>query len=275
MLRLDAQVLCEERPAPHTPLRASSLEVVDEQVLAETVRTRVERPPLVDAGHALDEGPQARAVVEHERVDGDPAPGDALDLAQRLLRGPHADPAERQRPLAVQPAAREVRRRLAVGDHDDVLVAARMARQQLGAEPQPVLEIGERVAHVPARLGQVAQLELDGAREEADDGEVVARVPGADQALHRHARPSSPRRSAPPTTSTSSCRGAARWSWWSLWSAAYTSKSSGRGRAASPAARASGLLQRRHQVERERIAEAIRLASRPGAASCRPRLSVA
>ncbi len=36
-------------------------------------------------------------------------------------------------------------------------------------QAQPVLQVGERVAHVPARLGQVAQLELDGAREEADD----------------------------------------------------------------------------------------------------------
>ena len=53
------------------------------------------------------------------------------------------------------------------------------------AEAQAVLQVGERVAHVPARLGQVAQLELDGAGEEADDGEVVARVARADQALHR------------------------------------------------------------------------------------------
>src|SRR5207249_6271885 len=90
--------------------------VVDEQVLAEAVGPRVEGPALVDACHALDEGAEARAVVQHEGVDRDAAAGDPFDLAQRLLRGPHADPAERERPFTVEPAAEEVRRRLAVGD---------------------------------------------------------------------------------------------------------------------------------------------------------------
>src|SRR6185369_15216418 len=76
-------------------------EIIDEQVLPEPVGARVERPPLVDAGHAFDEGAEARAVVEHEGVDDDPAAGDALDLLERLLRGPHADAPERQRPFAV------------------------------------------------------------------------------------------------------------------------------------------------------------------------------
>src|SRR6266705_6942429 len=61
--------------------------VVDEQVLAEPVRAGVERAALVDARHALDEGAQTRAVVEHEGVDDDAAAGDALNLLQRLLRG--------------------------------------------------------------------------------------------------------------------------------------------------------------------------------------------
>ena len=206
-----------------------------------------------------------------------PAPGDALDLLQRLLRGAHADAAERQRPLAVEPAAREVRRRLAVGDHDDVLVAARMARQQLGAEAQAVLQIGERVAHVPARLGQVAQLELDGAGEEADDGEVVARVARADQALHRHARPSWRRRSGPPSSSTSSCRAAAR--------SSVVVVVVGRRRPRSRRARgASGVPRPRAPAPSsacatrsrfERIAEAVGLASRPAAARVTPRWSVA
>src|SRR5438309_4086532 len=90
-------------------------QVVDEQVLAEPVRARVQRAALVDAGHPLDEGAQARAVVEHEGVDRDAAAGDALDLAQRLLGGAHADAAEGERPLAVEAPAQEVGRRLAVG----------------------------------------------------------------------------------------------------------------------------------------------------------------
>src|SRR5690348_7806610 len=49
-------------------------EIVDQQVLAEAVGARVERAALVDARHPLDECPQARAVVEHERVDDDAAP---------------------------------------------------------------------------------------------------------------------------------------------------------------------------------------------------------
>src|SRR6059036_3158025 len=161
-------------------------DVVDQQVLAQPIRAGVERAPLVDARHALDEGAQARAVVEHERVDDDAAAGDALDLLERLLRGAHRDAAEGQRPLAVEPPAQEVRRRLAVGDDEGVLVVARVAGEEVGGLAEPVLQVGERVAHVPARLGQVAELELHGAGEEADDREVVARVAGADQALHRH-----------------------------------------------------------------------------------------
>src|SRR5467141_1166686 len=83
--------------------------VVDQQV-----RAGVERTPLVDARHALDEGAQTRAVVEHEGVDDDAAAGDALDLLERLLRGAHRDAAEGQRQLEAEPPAQEVRRRLAV-----------------------------------------------------------------------------------------------------------------------------------------------------------------
>src|SRR5437867_12775880 len=66
-------------------------QVVDEEVLAEPVRPRVEGAALVDARHPLDERAQARAVVEHEGVDGDAAAGDALELPERLLCSPHAD----------------------------------------------------------------------------------------------------------------------------------------------------------------------------------------
>src|SRR5262245_33799997 len=83
-------------------------DVVDEEVLAEPVGPGIEGPPLVDARHALDERPEARAVVEHEGVDDDPPAGDALDLFQGLLGGPHADPAEGERPLAVETPAQEV-----------------------------------------------------------------------------------------------------------------------------------------------------------------------
>src|SRR5690606_1238372 len=107
-------------PVPATPvMRASDLlallgEVVDEQVLAEPVGARVEGAAAVDAGHALDERAEARAVVEHEGVDGDAEARDPFHLLQRLLRGAHADAAEAERPLAEEPALLEIRRRLAV-----------------------------------------------------------------------------------------------------------------------------------------------------------------
>jgi len=102
------------------------------------------------------------------------------------LRGAHADAAERQRPFAVQAAAREVRRRLAVGDDDDVLIVARVALEEIAGETQAVLQVGERIAHVPAGFRQVLELQLHGARVKADDGKVVAREARADQAFHGH-----------------------------------------------------------------------------------------
>src|SRR5437870_12078805 len=122
-------------------------DVVDQQVLAQAVRAGVERAPLVDARHALDEGAQTRAVVEHEGVDDDAAAGDALDLLQRLLRGAHRDAAEGQRPLAVEPPAHEVRRRLAVGDDDDGLAVARVAGEEGGGLAEAGLRAGERVGY--------------------------------------------------------------------------------------------------------------------------------
>src|SRR5258708_5175615 len=106
-------------PSAATVVRASDLlsfvaDVVDEEVLAQAIGTGVERAAAIDARHLLDERPQARAVVEHERVDRDPHARDPLHLLQRLLRGAHADAAEAERPLAVEASAREVCRRLAV-----------------------------------------------------------------------------------------------------------------------------------------------------------------
>src|SRR5262245_11230730 len=173
-------------PGPRSDTLAALREVIDEEVLAQPVRARVEGPALVDPRHPFDGGAEARAVVEHEGVDRDAAAGDALDLLQSLLRRAHRDAAEGERPLAVEPSAQEVSRRLAVRDDDDVLVVARVAREELARDAEPVLQVGERVTHVPARLGEVAELQLDRAREEADDREVIPRVARADEALHRH-----------------------------------------------------------------------------------------
>src|SRR5882762_10261922 len=70
-----AAVFVPVSAAATTAFRSDALalaaDVVDEEVLAEAIGAGVERTTAIDAGHALDEGAQARAVVEHEGVDGD------------------------------------------------------------------------------------------------------------------------------------------------------------------------------------------------------------
>lgn len=53
-----------------------------------------ERPALVDARHLINEPPQGRAVVEHERVYTYPHSGHALHFLERLERGPRRESAE-------------------------------------------------------------------------------------------------------------------------------------------------------------------------------------
>src|SRR5437899_6269716 len=135
--------------------------VIDEEILAETIRAGVERATLVDPRHALDEGAEARTVVEHEGVDDDAPARDALDFSERLLSGPHADAAERKRPLAVGAAAEGVCGRLAGGNDDGVLVVAGVASEESGSEAEPVLGVGERDANVPAGRGNVQKRKLE------------------------------------------------------------------------------------------------------------------
>src|SRR5213593_1142833 len=145
----------------------------------------LERPAAIKLRYLIDKRAQARAVVKHEGVNRDPPLGSALDLPQRLLGRAHADAAKREGPLAVEPAARKIGGRLAVGYDDDVLVVAGMTVQQLTGEADTVLQVGERVAHVPARLGQILDFEFDRAGEETDDRKIIARVARADETLQR------------------------------------------------------------------------------------------
>ncbi len=50
---------------------------------------------------------------------------------------------------------------------------------------QTILQVGERIAHVPGRLRQILGFQLDRAGEETDDAEVIARMKRAHQTLHR------------------------------------------------------------------------------------------
>src|SRR5437667_10260363 len=133
----------------------------------------IERSAAIKLRYLIDKRAQARAVVKHEGVNRDPPLGRALDLPQRLLGRAHADAAKREGPLTVEPAARKIGGRLAVGYDDDVLVVAGRTGQQLTGEADTVLQVGERVAHVPTRLGPILDFEFDDEGEVPDDGKLI------------------------------------------------------------------------------------------------------
>src|SRR5215471_20081526 len=121
-------------------------QIVDQHVLAQMVWSGVERATVVDLRHLLHERAEAWRVIEHEGVDGDALAGAAFHFLQGFLRGAHADSAERQGPFAVEALVEEVGGRLSVSNHDDVLIARRMAPEQVRGESQSILEVGKWVA---------------------------------------------------------------------------------------------------------------------------------
>ena len=62
---------------------------------------------------------------------------------------------------------------------------ARVLRDQPLGDHQPLLQVGEGLAHVPAHLREARGCELPGARREADHEEVVARKARAHQVIDR------------------------------------------------------------------------------------------
>src|SRR5215510_11208063 len=113
---LDVPVRC---PSARATRSATVIEEVDEHVVAQRVGVGEERAPTVDTRHALDEVAQVVALVEHEGVDADAVARAPHHLLQRLL-----DRDRRRRVLEVRLAVLDVRGRLAVGDHDDLLRSA-------------------------------------------------------------------------------------------------------------------------------------------------------
>src|SRR5579875_2774662 len=67
-------------PSPGPPLLAR--DVVDQDVLPQTLGGDEESPPLVDPGHLVHEFGQVRTALEHESVDDDPIPRAIPNLAQ-------------------------------------------------------------------------------------------------------------------------------------------------------------------------------------------------
>src|SRR5262245_63424824 len=109
-------------------------DVVDQDVLAEAVGAREERAALVDAGQLVDELREHLALLEHEGVDRDALARAALDFLQRLL-----ERAAGRRIGEVGLEALHVGGRLAVGDHDDLLVAALLSPEELPGELEAIM----------------------------------------------------------------------------------------------------------------------------------------
>src|SRR5437016_2607368 len=94
-------------------------DVVDKNVFAEMLGLNVEGPPIVYFRHLIDEVDEVMPTGEHEGVDRDALASAADHLAKRRI-----ERALRRRivELGVAGARLEIRRRLAVGDQDDLLV---------------------------------------------------------------------------------------------------------------------------------------------------------
>src|SRR5262245_535698 len=133
-------------------------EVVDEQVLSQTIRSGIEGAASVDAGKIIDKAAQHRAIVEHECVDRDPLTGNALGFFQGFLGGALADAAKTQRPFTVKTPLAAISSGLTVRYDDHLLIGARPSLQHLSSQMQAILEIGKRIAHVPGRLREILRL---------------------------------------------------------------------------------------------------------------------
>src|SRR6476646_6642136 len=105
---------------------------VDEDVLAEVLRRRVERPAPVEPGHQGHELRQRPRPLEHEGVDRDPLARAALDLAEGLLDRP-----PRRRVAELDLAVLAVGGGLAVRDHDDLAIAAVLPAEDPPRQHQP------------------------------------------------------------------------------------------------------------------------------------------
>ena len=101
-------------------------EIIDEEIFSQSIGPGVKGSAFIDAGEVVDEAAQDRAVVEHEGIDRDAFAGDALDFFQSFFRGALADAAEAQRPFAVKPSLSAIGGRLTIGDHDHLLIGARL-----------------------------------------------------------------------------------------------------------------------------------------------------
>src|SRR6267378_2729891 len=91
--------------------------VIHLHVLTERVGRREVRLPLADVGDAADEAHQVVVAREHERVDHDAALAAGRHLGARLGDDEWI---EAEGVLVDAPVRLRQRRRLAVGDHDDL-----------------------------------------------------------------------------------------------------------------------------------------------------------
>src|SRR5260370_13846643 len=109
---------------------ALPVDVVEQHVITQPVGAGKESTAAVHPGHLLDERHQVVVVVEHEGVDHDVLAGTALHLEQGLLQGLRQRRIQEYRPLALH-----LRRPLALGDADHLLVPRLVPVKELAGQP--------------------------------------------------------------------------------------------------------------------------------------------
>ena len=119
-------------------------------------------------------------VVEHEGVDHDVLARAALDFEQRLLKGLGQRWIKEDGVLAFH-----VRRRFAVGDDDDLLVAGLVPVEELAGQHQAVLDVGPVDRLVVGQFRQLVRLDRPRVVTEGDHLQEVAGKLAADQRIER------------------------------------------------------------------------------------------
>ena len=154
--------------------------VVHQHVLAERARRREVRLAVADLGDLADEAHEVVVAREHERVDQDAGLAAGGHFRERLGDDERIEAEGVAVDAAVGPRQR---RRLAVGDHDDLPHVLLLPFEQAAREAQPFARVGVVGADLHAR--QLAERNLLGGIVEQHDLQRVARVLQADQVGER------------------------------------------------------------------------------------------
>src|SRR5665213_2412026 len=121
---------------------------VHQQIIPQCLRRRKVRLPTAHRGHLLHELHQRKILRQHERVDHDARAFAAAHLFERLRNHDRVKP---KCILVDAPIVERQRRRLAVGNHYNLLHVLRRPLQNPLRHPQPLAGIGIVRPHLDAR----------------------------------------------------------------------------------------------------------------------------